>query len=251
MEHEQWDAYADSYHRFIISPLQEDVQNPLFSEIDRLSAGDARVVIDLGTGIGDLLPRLATRFPVVHAVDFSEKMLETAKQRHGEYQNISFWQSDMRLLTTLGITADVIIAVNSVLMPSFGEVNTALVEINATLRKGGIFIGIFPSMESVLYNCMLVYEREYQKYGEEKQALRSTWRIVEKRKYNFITCVYEDGEERQKFYYEFELRHRLEAAGFKDIKITKVLYPWGERSGDYEDFFGMPEMWDWYVTATK
>ncbi len=251
MEREEWDSYADDYHRFIISPLQSKIDNPLFGEIDRLAKAGKRTVMDLGTGIGDLLPRLAARFPEIHAVDFSRRMLETAKERHGHHGNIVFSQADMRELSKLQVRPDVIIAVNSVLLPSFRDVNDALAEIHATLGEEGVFIGIFPSMESVLYNCMLVYEREYGKFGDEKQALRSTRRIVERRKYNFITCVYEDNEERQKFFYEFELRHRLASAGFKNVHLKKVHYPWGEQSGDYEDFHGMPEMWDWYVTATK
>ena len=251
MEQSQWDEYASTYHKYIISPFQTKVVNPLFSDISRLPGTQELVVADIGTGIGDLLPFLSDKFKEVHAIDFSEKMLETARQKHGERKNILFEQADIRELGKLGLKLDIAIASNSILHPHFEDVNRTLQEIRQSLNDGGLFIGIFPSMEALLYNFMLVYEREFQKSRDEKKAQEATRRIVEQRKYDFIRCLYDDHHEQQKFYYEFELKTRLKQAGFKNIRFKRVLYPWGEQSGAYEDFVGMDEMWDWYVLASK
>ena len=37
-------------------------------------------------------------------------------------------------------------------------------------------------------------------------------------------------EDRQKFYYSFEVRRRLQRAGFKGLQFGKVLYPWYEET---------------------
>ena len=250
MEQQAWDEYAATYHENIISPFQERVKNPLVADLERLGTNNL-VVADIGCGIGDFLPFLAQQFRDVHAIDFSEQMLVQASQRQQALKNVTFHQADMRELTSIGAKFDVAIAVNSVLHPNPDDVQRSLEEIRGCLNDDGLFLGIFPSMESVLYNFSLVYDREFSKEASEERALRQTKRICERRKYNFITGVYEDGSDRQKFYYEFELGMRLRRAGFKNIKFKKVLYPWGAESGDYEDFHGMPEMWDWYVTAKK
>lgn len=251
MEKKEWGKYAKTYHSNIISPLLDKVTNPLFNDINNISNSKELIVADLGTGIGDLLPFLSENFKEVYAIDFSKKMIDAAKEKHSTYPNIKFEQADIRELTKLGFKFDVAIAVNSILQPSFEDVKKSFNEIYDSLNESGMFIGVFPSMESVLYNFTLIYEREYQKCNDESKALQSTKRIGERSKYNFITGIYKEENEKQKFYYKFELNYRLKQANFKNIRFKKVLYPWGEGSGDYEDFPGMPRMWDWYVIAVK
>lgn len=251
MEKKEWGKYAKTYHFNIISPLKEEVTNPLFVDIKKIANSKDLVIADLGTGIGDLLPFLAENFKEVYAIDFSKKMIDAAKEKYSTYPNIKFEQADIRELTKLGFKFDIAISINSILHPSFEDIKKSFNEIYNSLNEGGTFIGIFPSMESILYNFMLLYEREYHKYNDEEKALQSTKTIGEKSKYNFITATYEEEGEKQKFYYKFELSHKLKQAKFKKIRFKKVLYPWGEATGGYEDFPGMPKMWDWYVIAVK
>jgi len=225
----------------IVSPLQDEVQNPLYTDLDLLP--DGCTVIDLGTGRGDLLPLLA-RFKTI-AIDFSPAMLAIAKTRG----NATFLQHDARKLQTLRLQADAVIAVNSILQPHFEDIHKVLVGIKASLKPGGTLLAIVPSMEAAMYHGMLVYEREYERCGNEQQAVRRARKIAERDKYAVFRGVFDDDGERQKTFYQFELVHRLEEAGFTNITIKKVLYPWGEKNGTYEDFPGKPELWDWYVSA--
>ncbi len=251
MDEKEWDEYAENYHDYIISPFVEEVRNPIFKDLENIKNSSDMVVADLGTGRGDCLPHLAEKFRKVYAIDFSERMLAKAKEKNRKHKNIIFRKADLRNLTELGLNLDVAIAVNSILHPYSADVDKSLLEVYNSLKAQGIFIGIFPAMEAVIYNGMLIYEREMEKTNDEKTALRNAKRIMERKKYNFITSVYEDGTERQKFYYRFELKKRLGEAGFKNIKIKKVLYPWGKCTGDHVDFEGKPEMWDWYVLGKK
>jgi SAM-dependent methyltransferase len=251
MEKKQWDLYAVDYHKYVISPLKRGVMNPLHEDIRKL--GDTRMmsVADCGTGRGDLVPFLAKRFKEVYAIDFSPKMLAIARRRQSRHRNAVFMRFDLRRLSQLKKRFDVIIAVNSILMPNREDVERCFAEMYSSLADGGRFYGIFPSMESLLYHFSLVYEREYARTSDEKRALRATRRIVERKKYSLILGIYEDDGERQRLYYEFDIIRRMRTAGFRQIRLSKVFYPWGERSGDFEAFEDRDLMWDWYVSATK
>ncbi len=249
MERHQWDNYAQEYHTHIISPLRERVRNPLYADLLKIPSPERLTVADIGTGRGDLIPRLAQRFGHVVAIDFSRKMLDEARRLQGARRNVSFVQHDTRELARSGLTFDVAIAVNSVLHPCSRDVNASLSQIHASLREGGVFLGIFPAMEAVLYYFTLVYERELARHPDEKAALRSACRIAQRNRYDIMGGVYDDGE-RQKLYYEFELRARLADAGFRNVVIKRVRYAWKDVES-YEDFSGRPELWDWYVRARK
>jgi len=247
MEGREWDNYAKEYHSHIVSPFQEDVKNPIFKDLDKVTKN--QIVADIGTGQGDFIPFLAENFKFVFAIDFSKEMLKKAKENNS-YKNVKYILHDIRKLSELNLKLDMAIAVNSILHPSVDDVDKSLKEILKSLKEGGLFIGIFPSMEAIIHQFQLVYTRERKKFGDEKKALAMTKRIVERKKYNVIMGIYEDDGEKQKFYYRFELRNRLKEAGFKNIRFKKVKYPWGE-SQDYEDFPEAPEMWDWYAICEK
>jgi 2-polyprenyl-3-methyl-5-hydroxy-6-metoxy-1,4-benzoquinol methylase len=205
-------------------------------------------VADLGCGIGNLLPFLSERFAQVVAVDFSARMLRNA-QRRCSRPNVSFHQRSMTDLTGFKEKFDVVVSVNSVLSPQLDKIDEMLDGMAQSLRPDGILAGVFPSMESVLYEGLLVIERERERGDSEAKALRRARRILEPNRYDFLLGLFKDGSDCQKFYYSFELRKRLQRAGFKGIQFGKVLYPWdGEETS--QAFLNEPKMWDWFVRAT-
>ncbi len=84
-----------------------------------------------------------------------------------------------------------------------------------------------------------------------RTAALHTRRVCQKGKYDFLTGIFDDGGDRQKHYYEFELRHRLREAGFTHLRIRKVRYPWDETVSGFECFPGKPKLWDWLVCAGR
>lgn len=244
MNSSDWDKLTHNYHEFIISPFAKGVKNPLISKLKKISSSS--IVADIGCGRGEILPILSKKFKKVYALDFSKKMLKFAKE-HNSRKNISFHLADVRQLDSFKNKFDCIIAVNSIVMPKLKDVSKSIDSVYSTLKKGGIFFGIFPSMEAILYQAFLINQDQLKKHNE-KDALKKTKKILEFKKYNFLTSIYDD-DEKQKFYYDFELKIRLSDADFKKIKISKVLYPWG--ISDYEDFFERPKLWDWFVSAEK
>lgn len=250
MEQKDWDNIAKEYHKEVISPFQSGVRNPLFKKLTTIKNTANKVVADIGCGRGDILDLLASKFKRVYAIDFSPVMIEIAKEQSLK-KNIKYHVRDMRHLKEFNNKFDVVISVNSILMPKIIDVNESLKSIHSCLSRNGKFYGIFPSMGSILYQAFLILEEEINKSGEEKKALRNTRKILENRKYNFINGTFNDGGQIQKFYYDFELKLRLKNAGFKNIKISKVLYPWRRDISDFIIFPGKPKMWDLFVSAEK
>jgi hypothetical protein len=99
---------------------------------------------------------------------------------------------------------------------------------------------------------MLIYEQELRRSPTERSAYKKTQIRLDSDTLNFELGLYTEGNLTQKFFYQFELLHRLQEVGFKNIKMNKVLYPWDANVlKDYELFHNKPEMWDWFVSATK
>jgi len=245
MERKQWDQCAKDYHSMTISPFHPKAKNPIYKDIKALGP---KIVADIGTGRGDLLPFLSKISKKVYAIDFSGSMLKIANKKAAN--NIYFRQYDIRKLSKLRLKLDLAIAANSILHPDSDDIRASFSQIYDSLNDGGSFIGIFPSMESVIYSFNLVFDRESEKYDDE-YAPKKTKAIVERDKYSLINGIYDDDGDRQKFYYKHELKQKLKDAGFSKIRFKKVVYPWGEASGDYEQFPGHQEMWDWYIIASK
>lgn len=248
MNANDWDFIADRYEQEITSPFQEGVINPIYDAIRAIPDKQELTVADLGCGLGPLLPFLSKNFKKVVAIDFSPQMLQKAKKRvHAD--NISFHNASLTDLSEFYNLFDVAVSINSVLFPSSRVVNGILCNIRRTLKINGIFAAIFPSMEAILYEATLVFDRELEKIGDEEKALLSAKRILKRRSFDFVSGVYDDHGLRQKFYYEFELKHRLKKAGFKNLHMKKVLYPWGEDMGSSEEFMNQPRVWDWFIEA--
>ena len=53
----------------------------------------------------------------------------------------------------------------------------------------------------------------------------------------------------QKFWYGFEVEYRLRKAGFSDVRIDKILYPWDDQVYGGGEFAGQPPSWDWAFFA--
>ena len=250
IESKAWDKYASVYHQYIISPFQKGVQNPLLDYLRKIPQTKSLVVADLGCGPGEFLPILSKKFGKVYALDFSKEMIKISKERNSDKENIHFKVADLRELSKHNLNLDIAIAVNSVLDPSIRKINKIMKEIYNSINEKGVFLGIFPSMEAIIHYSMLIYENELEKNDDEKIAIRKARRKAERSKYCFIRGIYKDDPDRQKFFYKFELKRRLEDAGFNKVSFKKVYYPWN-KNGDFKGIKNKPMMWDWFVSAKK
>ena len=242
-----WDRVATDYFQQVVSPFAGGVCVPLLRTLERIPAARRKVAADFGCGTGPLLADLAVRFQRVHAVDFSPGMLAQARVRCHR-RNVQFHCVDLAALQRFRGRIDVAVTVNAVLTPDEARLEQIFAGLHATLTKSGTLVGVFPAMEPVLYQGYLIHQRERQT-ADAARARSRTNRILERTKYDFVHATYREDDAAQKFFYGFELQHRLRRAGFKRIRLSKVTYPWNDTLGGYEKFPGEPPMWDWLVRA--
>lgn len=248
MNEKSWDKIAEEYHEQIISPFQKNVKNPLVGELLKIKDKKNKILGEFGCGRLELGKTLCENFKKICAYDFSQEMIRIAKEKN-PYDNLELSLEDMTKIKIFK-KFDVAVSVNSILMPSIKKVRSCFKNIYNSLKNKGTLFLIVPSMESVLYGGFLVLNRESKK-KEDSEAIRDTKRIVEDKKYDYFLGYYRDGKDIQKFFYKHELIYFLEKAGFKNLKIGKVEYPWKKEISDYENFPKEKPLWDWFVRCEK
>ena len=248
-----WDITAKNYFSEVVSPFAEGVQNPMYWYIEKkIEFSKRKSVIDIGTGIGNLIPFLSKEFKEVVGVDISPKMIELAKKKTEAFDNIRLLVRDATNLKEFHNQFDVATAVNSILLPEVKMIEKMLSEVYSVLNDDGIFVAIFPSIDAILHRAVLEHEKSIEEGDDEKTALEKTNKAIESDKCDFVRGTFKYHDMVQKHYYRFELNYRLRKAGFKNIRLRKVFYPW-EVYDDEEmmQFQGKPELWDWFVFAEK
>lgn len=244
MEAKDWDKLATptEYYSEILSPLEYPKSKRQLCRALRKHASKNKQVLDLGCGLGRIIPYLSTRFKHVTAIDFSPEMVSHAKM-HAR-KNTTVEQADMRNLRAYK-HFDVVLSINSILAPSIPEADHILKQIKQTLKNRGTLIAVLPSMDSAIYVAMLVYEQQLRQTTRQRAKTRTKHIIGQ---YDYLRGLFtEDGT--QKFYYNFEILYRLKKAGFHKITIEKLHYPWSALENYHMNFPRQEQPWDWLVTA--
>lgn len=249
-----WDKTAKNYFSEVVSPFAEGVDNPIFWYLDNKIVSDKKKmsVIDIGCGIGNFLPTLSEKFAKVVGFDFSPKMVDISKEKVKEAKNVTVLVRDARELSEFYNQFDVAVTVNSILLPDIKDVEKMFKEAYNVLKQGGILLGVFPAMESFLYHALLVQEKALDDGKTQEEALKKAQAAIDEAPCDFVAGLVKYEDSVQKNYYLFEIKYRLRKAGFRNITVRKVYYPWEV----YEEealltFRGRKKLWDWFVYAEK
>jgi SAM-dependent methyltransferase len=248
----QWSRHAARYDEVFLDPYLPGVENPLLPALDAIPGAGRKTVADLGCGAGPLLPYLVERFGRVIALDFAPGMLERARERLGpKADHVTFLQRPMHDLDDLAGQLDVAVAVNSLVMPDVRVIDQTLQSIRASLKPGGEFLGIVPSIDAIIYHTMLLMDKALEKGLPPREAERLAALQAERRYYDFAFGRFRFQGLHQKFWQPFELEHRFTKAGFIGIRLGKVLYPWDESLAGSEDLKDLPRSWDWFFRVSR
>ena len=114
MKQKEWGKLAGGYFDNLTSPFERGVSSPIPKIVREIKARKNMDAVDLGTGIGNLLPFLEKNFRSVVGVDFSPKMVEIAGKK-AKKQKTKIIKKDIRNLAGLYSKFDVAFAVNSIL----------------------------------------------------------------------------------------------------------------------------------------
>jgi SAM-dependent methyltransferase len=244
----QWSRHAARYDELFLDPYGPNVENPLWTALAAVPEAERKTVADLGCGTGPLLPHLAERFDRVIALDFAPGMLKHAQARLGPEAaaRVTFVERPMHDLDELAGKLDVAVAINSLVMPDVRLIDRTLRSIRASLKPGGQFMGIVPSIDAISYHLMLLMDQELDQGLEPKEAERLAALRADRRQYDFAFGRFHFQGLRQKFWEPFEVQHRLTKAGFTATTLSKVLYPWDDNLAGGNELVGFPRSWDWF-----
>lgn len=242
-----WSQAAAKYEREFVDPFLPGVRSPLKKTLATLARRGARVVGDLGCGLGPLLPFLADRFERVHAVDFAAGMLERARERCPGNSRVAFHQRDLRAFT-LDEPLDVAVMVNSLVMPNVADQEKCLRSVRKALKPGGWLTGILPAIDGVHYLTMLLVDRAL----DRGQPLASAWKNAAANNdhdcYDFALGQFRFQGLDQHFWQPFEIPYRLARCGFRLKRRRKVHLSWEQFAGE-KTLAKHPAPWDWFFLA--
>jgi SAM-dependent methyltransferase len=246
-----WSRHAARYDELFLDPYGPNVENPLWAALAAVPDAANKTAADLGCGVGPLLPYLAERFRRVIALDFAPGMLKGARDRLAPEAAacVSFYERPMHDLDDFAGKLDVAVAVNSLVMPDVRLIDRTLRAIRQSMRPGGQFLGVVPSIDAISYQIMLLVDQSLADGCSPREAERLAALHVERRRYDFALGQFRYQGLRQKFWRPFELEYRLSKAGFARTTLEKVLYPWDGNLAGGEALTGFPPSWDWFFLA--
>jgi SAM-dependent methyltransferase len=269
-----WDEVADEklYEKWIISPFAPDVEFRLPADVlglldrwKRRGGLGRRVVLDLGCGRGDALALVAGHVGFAAGLDFSPRMLALAERflkardvatttyprRDGlarmtrDLRSVAagvrgetvsaLAEADIRNLSRLRHSADLVIAVNCISPARAADTSRAFGEVASTLRPGGTLMAVLPSLDAFQYLIDLAHRRGA--------------RLPDAGRVDAEGMFHENGTA-QKFFTSNEILALSRANGLRTVAISKVRYPWAlMRRFGWGYFPGQPRLWDWYLVA--
>ncbi len=246
-----WSQAAPRYEEEFIDPYLPDVRNPLRAAVAALADPRRGVVADLGCGVGPLLPFLAEHFQRVVAVDFAEGMLTRAREACSGLKNIEFQRRELTDLSGLKARFDVAVAVNSLVMPDPADLDRSLHSIHESLKPDGQFLGIVPAIDAVHYFTMLLLDRAAGRGLPPDKARQNAAHHAEHDYYDFAFGGFKYQGLEQHFWQPFEVRYRLKRAGFRRIRMTKVLLSWSQFGPAGRELSDQAPPWDWFFQAAR
>ena len=119
----------------------------------------------------------------------------------------------------------------------------------ASLKPGGVFLGVVPSMDAIHYHTMLLMDHALDAGESPEDAERSAAFHAEHNYYDFAFGRFRFQGLNQKFWQPFELRHRLCKAGFTSVDLGQLLYPWDDSIARGPELSDHPRSWDWTFRA--
>ena len=246
-----WHRQVERYDELFLDPYAPGVTNPLWEALAKLPGTARMIVADLGCGTGSLLPYLAERFESVIALDFAPGMLGAPENgcAAATRGRVTFLERAMHELEDLAGKLDVAVAVNSVVMPDVRLIDRTLRAIRTSLKPGGHFLGVVPSMDAIYYHMMLLIDHSLDLGLPYAEAEKVAALHVERSHYDFAFGRFQYEGLRQKFWLPFELEYRLNKAGFSGTVLEKVLYPWDETLACGSALAAFPPSWDWFFQA--
>jgi SAM-dependent methyltransferase len=251
MDANYWDELAQTYDDAVTDAFTHGRNKTVTGAIERF-ASPAVDVADFGCGPGKLLPFLSTRFRRVYGYDFSQKLLDIARERCQALSNVEVAHADLSQPVNHLPMVDLAVSLNAAIMPDAELRDHFLAGMASRIRPGGHLVMNVPSVESTLY----VAFRETQWH----RSLGLSFREAELE--TDTSCLTEPqlmaqgalnrGDELTKHYLREELIVLVrDLMKLEPLEVTKMEYSWATEfeTDEIPPWMQEPFPWDWLVVA--
>jgi len=246
MNRAYWDDLAENYEEEIFSVLKNDANKKISESIKRYSGGK-KIAIDLGCGIGHIIPLLVNSYAKVHAVDISSQCLKRAEQSNKEFDNVQYWHLDMSKASRKIPKEDLLLSVNSVISPSISIRTGLFRSIKNKISRGGHLLLVVPSLESSLFVDNRTIEMNLRNKSRPSVLIWKGFKRNELQEIHAGT-KYIEGVATKHYLYE-ELIALINKLELTVISIEKNEYSWKTEFTNPPKWLDSPYPWDWFVIA--
>lgn len=244
-----WDGLAESYQQEIFSVLKNDKAQIIKKLIHEY--GDKNGIVgDIGCGVGHFLPLLSKSFSSVRAYDLSNSLLEKAKFRFKDLDNIIFEKRDFSNQKQKVKKHHFLLCVNVLIMPSLKTRMLCLQQLQKSLVKGGSLLLVVPSIESSILTQRRDLEWNLKKGLSYNKSIDTMDANSEGSQFCKQGLADIDGE-LTKHYLAEELDVLLGNEKFEIVEMKKLEYSWDTEFNNPPAWMKAPYPWDWCVLAKK
>ncbi|HTL81657.1 MAG TPA: class I SAM-dependent methyltransferase [Bacteroidia bacterium] len=248
MNSNHWDKLAKSFEDDITSSLHDDKSKTLNKTLKKyISKKD--VIADYGCGVGGFVPFLSSLGKFVSASDFSPKCIEVAKKKHGNVPNAEFFVHD--LTKPLSKKCDVAVAANVLISHQPDLLRKMIATISSTIKKGGYFVAVVPSMESILFVHSRLGELRVEAGESPAKSRKHIAKQLKKDVVSLADGVVKVGKVPTKHYIGEEFETLLASNGLEVVERTKAQYSWDTEMDHVPKNLKGPYPWDWIFVAKK
>lgn len=251
MEAPDWSGAADRYADEVASVYDLDRKKQVGALIRRYG-WPHRSAVDLGCGPGKFLRILAKQFGTVHACDYSEAMLATARQRAGGSSGVTFEQCDLRRRPPSPPPADFALCVNVLITESLAGRERMWANVAESIRCGGRLALVVPSLESALLARHRLVEWNLRAGTPKSKAMSEGFDDSDPDGRRIARGgIMDAGGVPTKHYLREEIETTAARFGLVPESCEKIEYRWSTEFAQPPRWMREPYPWDWLALLRK
>lgn len=240
---------ANGFEDNVLQIADYDLNDTLKKQVNALSSR-SKTAIDLGCGIGSLLPLLTDKYKNIYAIDAAEELLNVAKSKY-TFNNVEYLCHDLSGNIKPPVVADVTFCINVLISASREQRSAILKTVSRATNKNGISVIVVPSLESEIYQYQALLRQKEKNKIKAKNAINAINKLFSSEVASPVEGIIDIGGALTKCYLKEELTLFVQQAGFVVEDIDKVEYAWDEVMDNPPGWLQQPCPWDWLVVARK
>ena len=249
MDAAYWDRLAGNFSEEVFEVTERDSSGVIRKTAKRLGGKDL-TAIDFGCGAGASTRAIAPFFRHVTGIDFSENLLAVARQKT-RAKNADYRQADLSAKVARTPKCDVAFCFNVLLSPD-EKIRLAIARnVVRAIRRGGAGVFIAPALESELrsYQVSLACQQRagFKRAAAAKELDASARRDI----ISLSQGVVNLGGAPTKHFFQDEIAELLAACGLKNLKVSRVHFPWDAVLDETPTPMPHGEPWDWMAVGEK